>query len=293
MGKPKEKTYSRFTWIDILNPHKDQLEEIALENNLDYFQVLDSLEHGHLPKIEKIEHYNFVILRAYTGKKTDKRSTVSELSNKIAFFYSDKKIITVHREKFEFLELAEDEFASVDQLMLKIIDGMVESFVEPSEWHSNRIDELEKVIFLKDYAKISLEDLYFQKSQTRIIKKLLQITSEVVNKLSVEKESIPALQDIKDKLFRLVLIYDEAVEDANNLLNTHMGITAKKSNDVMKLLTIFSAFFLPLTFIVGVYGMNFHYMPELTWTLGYLWVLLFMALVCLLIFIWFKKKKIL
>lgn len=293
MGKPKETTYTGFTWIDILNPHKDQLEEIAKENNLDYFQVLDSLEHGHLPKIEKIEHYNFVILRAYTGKKTDKRSTVSELSNKIAFFYSNKKIITVHREKFEFLELAADEFASVDQLMLKIIDGMVETFVEPSEWHSNRIDELEKVIFLKDYAKISLEDLYFQKSQTRIIKKLLQITSEVVNKLSVEKESIPALQDIKDKLFRLVLIYDEAVEDANNLLNTHMGITAKKSNDVMKLLTIFSAFFLPLTFIVGVYGMNFHYMPELTWKLGYFWVLLFMALVCLVIFMWFKKKKIL
>lgn len=292
MGKPKETTYAGFTWTDILNPHKDQLEEIAKENNLDYYQILDSLEHGHLPKFEKIEHYNFIILRAYTGKKNDKRSTVSELSNKIAFFYSDKKIITVHREKFEFLELGSEEFTSVDQLMLKIIEGMVETFVEPSEWHSNRIDEIEKVIFLKDYAKISLEDLYFQKSQTRIIKKLLQITSEVVNKLSVEKESIPALQDIKDKLFRLVLIYDEAVEDANNLLNTHMGITARKSNDVMKLLTIFSAFFLPLTFIVGVYGMNFHYMPELTWKLGYLWIILFMALVCLVIFIWFKRRKI-
>lgn len=292
MGKPKETEFANFTWIDILNPHKDQLEEIARENNLDYYQILDSLEHGHLPKFEKIEHYNFIILRAYTGRKNDKRSTVSELSNKVAFFYSDKKIVTIHREKFEFMELSAEKFTSTDQLLLKVIDEMVETFVEPSEWHSNRIDEIEKVIFLKDYAKISLEDLYFQKSQTRIIKKLLQITQEVVNKLTVGRDSVTALQDIKDKLFRLVLIYDEAVEDTNNLMNTHMGITARKSNDVMRLLTVFSAFFLPLTFIVGVYGMNFHYMPELTWKLGYLWAMLFMVMVCLIIFFWFKRRKI-
>ncbi len=292
MGKPIVTTFKDFTWIDLLNPHKEQLEEIAVENNLDYFQVLDSLEHGHLPKFEKIERYNFIILRAYTGNKANRKSTVSELSNKIAFFYNHEKLITVHRQKFEFMETMTGPFDNVDQLLLGIINGMTETFVEPAEWHSNKIDDLEKVIFLKDYSKISLEDLYFIKSQTRIIKKLLQITQEVVNKLTVERDSFAALQDVKDKLFRLVLIYDEAVEDANNLLNTHMGITARRSNDVMKLLTIFSAFFLPLTFIVGVYGMNFSNMPELSWRLGYLWVMLFMALVCLIIFIWFKKRKI-
>jgi magnesium transporter len=60
----------------------------------------------------------------------------------------------------------------------------------------------------------------------------------------------------------------------------------------MKLLTIFSAFFLPLTFIVGVYGMNFKYMPELLWKNGYYYTLIFMAVVCIAIFIWFRKRKI-
>ena len=293
MGSPKERKFENFTWIDIINPHKEQLEEIAFENKLDYYQVLDSLEHGHLPKFEKIADYNFMILRAFTGKKNDHRSTVSELSNKIAFFYNHEKIITVHREKFEFLNNMPDEFSNLNNFLIHIIDEMINSFIEPSEWHSNRIDEIEKVIFLKDMSRISLEELYFQRSQTRIIKKLLQITQEVVSKITPEAGNLSALQDVRDKLVRLILIYDEAVEDAYNLMSTYLAITAVKSNEVMKLLTIFSAFFLPLTFIVGVYGMNFHFMPELTWKYGYLWSLVLMGVVSLAIYLWFRRKKIL
>lgn len=292
MSTPREKIFKNFIWVDIHNPHKDQIEAIARENDLDYFQVLDSMQHGHLPKFEKITHFNFMILRAYTAKKNDRRSTVSELSNKVAFFFNEEKIITIHREKFDFLENMEGEFNSINELLIHIIAHMVESFVEPSEWHSTRIDEVEKVIFLKDYMRISLEDLYFQKSQTRIMKKLLQITQDVINRINVDGRNEPALQDIKDSIVRLILIYDEAVEDANNLMNTYLAITAVKSNDVMKLLTIFSAFFLPLTFIVGVYGMNFDFMPELEWKYGYVWALLLMAVVSLVIFLWFKRRKI-
>ena len=72
-----------------------------------------------------------------------------------------------------------------------------------------------------------------------------------------------------------------------------MTFTAQKSNDVMKLLTIFSAFFLPLTFIVGVYGMNFHNMPELKLEYGYFIALFVMFAIAILIYIWFKRKRIL
>ncbi|HLO91257.1 MAG: CorA family divalent cation transporter [Chloroflexota bacterium] len=292
MGNIRETKFENFEWLDITGPHKEQLLELAKENNFDYLQVLDSLEHGHLPKIEKVDEYNFIILRAYTGRKEDRRSTVSELSNKIAFFYNPEKLITVHKASFDFIDLIDQKFNSVSELLIYIINEMVETFVEPSEWHSDRIDQVEKVIFLKDFSKISVEELYFQKSQTRIIKKLLQITMEVVKQVTVEPRAIPALQDVKDRLVRLILIYDEAVEDANNLMSTYLAITASKSNDVMKLLTVFSAFFLPLTFIVGVYGMNFHFMPELHWKYGYLFSWLIMITVSLVIFWWFRKKKI-
>lgn len=292
MSNIREFNFKSFDWIDITNPQKNQLVEIGEENNIDHLQVLDSLEHGHLPKFEKLSEYNFIILRAYTGKKNEKKSTVSELSNKVAFFYNSHKIITVHKAEFGFLDNLEIEYRSVSHLLVHIINEMIQTFVEPSEWHSDKIDQVEKSIFLKSKARISIEELYFQKSQTRIIKKLMQISQEVVSKITVDQKTETLLQDVKDKILRLILIYDEAVEDTNNLMNTYLALTASKSNDVMKLLTIFSAFFLPLTFIAGVYGMNFHYMPELHWRHGYYYVIILMAAVAMLIFYWFKRKKI-
>jgi magnesium transporter len=70
-----------------------------------------------------------------------------------------------------------------------------------------------------------------------------------------------------------------------------MSYSAQKTNEVMKVLTIFSAYFLPLTFIVGVYGMNFELMPELRWKFGYPAVLLFMFIVFLVIYLWFRRRK--
>lgn len=292
MNNVKEIKFEKFKWIDIFQPQKEQLEEIAKDFNLDLFQIKDSLEHGHLPKFEKHLDYCFIILRAYTAKNRDKFSTVSELTNKIAFFYNDEKIITIHNAKFDFLEQIKHDFSNSHQLLTQIIHKMVQTYTQPANWHSNKISEVEKVIFLKDYTKISLEDLYFQKSQTRISKKLLQITQDVVNKINVVQESQTALQDVKDSIISLILIYDEVAEDANNLMNTYLSVTATKNNDVMKLLTIFSAFFLPLTFLVGVYGMNFDFMPELKLEYGYLYVVILMIIISLLIFYWFKRKKI-
>ena len=110
--------------------------------------------------------------------------------------------------------------------------------------------------------------------------------------MEVSDRSRSALQDIKDRILSLILVYDEVSEDSNNLLNTYLSVNAQKSNDVMKLLTIFSAFFLPLTFIAGIYGMNFENMPELKWPVGYFVTLGVMAVVAIIIFFWFKRKRI-
>jgi magnesium transporter len=287
-----EKKYKNFIWIDIVGPQKDQLESIAEENNLDYLQIIDSLEHGHLPKFETVTDYSFIILRAYTAGRNDKFSTVGELTNKIAFFYNDNKLITIHRASFDFIKDIKQDFTNSHQLLLYIVNKMVHTFVQPSNWHSYGVDEVEKEIFLNDYSKVSLEELYFQKSQTRIIKKLLQITQDVVNKIHVDKESHPSLQDVKDRILYLILIYDEVAEDTHNLMNTYLSLIATKNNDVMKLLTIFSAFFLPLTFLVGLYGMNFVFMPEIHWKYGYLFAVILMVIICIIIFYWFKRKKI-
>ncbi|MBP6557204.1 MAG: hypothetical protein KA213_02490 [Flavobacterium sp.] len=289
------RVFEGFNWLDVKCPSEEQFAEIATEFKLEKYSVKDSLEPGHLPKIEKIKNFNFVILRAYTANENDNISTVEELSNKVAFFYNEKQIITIHRTPFLFLEnlaKSDKDFDSVFDLLIAIFKEIVQTYTAPSQWQTNQIDEVEKTIFLKDLNKISLEDLYFQKAETRISKKLLVLTQNVINQIQVPAPNQTALQDVKDNLVKLILEYEESLENANNLMNTYLSVTAQKNNDVMKLLTIFSAFFLPLTFIAGIYGMNFDFMPELRWKYGYLFVMIFMALLCYIIYSWFKRKRI-
>jgi magnesium transporter len=292
-GKEQKKQWRNFIWIDICQPDQASLDKIAEEYRLDYFQIKDSLEQGHLPKYEKQPNYDFMILRAFTSTIEAGSTTIPELSNKIAFFYNAKKIITVHRSPFSFLENVKDEFPDTESLLLYFIHKMTLTYQEPLETLDQKIEEIEKMVFLRDHSKVSLEDLYFLKTQTRITKKLLQLFQNVIHHIEVKEESRTALQDIKDRLLGLILNYDEILENANNLLNTYLSVNAQKNNDVMKLLTIFSAFFLPLTFIAGIYGMNFANMPELRWETGYFLALSAMAGISIFIYIWFKRKRIL
>ena len=285
--------FENFVWIDFSQPAKASLDLIAKEYQLDVFQIKDSLEHGHLPKFEKQPNYNFLILRAFTSTIKEGATTVSELSNKIAFFYNDSKLITIHRSPFDFLENVNKDFQTTEEILIYLIYKMVETYRNPLIELDEKIMQIEKTIFLQDYAKVSLEELYFLKAQTRITKKLLQIFQNVIHQLEVPDQSKTALQDIKDRLLSLLLSYEEVLENANNLLNTYLSVNAQKNNDVMKLLTIFSVFFLPLTFIVGIYGMNFENMPELKWQSGYFMALGLMAIISVSIYVWFKRKKIL
>jgi magnesium transporter len=83
---------------------------------------------------------------------------------------------------------------------------------------------------------------------------------------------------------------DELLEDVNNLLSIQLALASHRTNEVVRVLTVFSVFFLPLTFIVGVYGMNFQYMPELHKRWGYPAVLVGMGLLTLVIYLWFRKR---
>jgi magnesium transporter len=286
------RTFENFEWTDFCNPNKDGLEEIAEKYQLDFHQIKDSLEPGHLPKFEKESNYQFLILRAFTSTMGQRATTITEFSSKIAFFYNEKKLITIHRNPFDFIDSFNFQFHQVEDLLLYLIHKMLHTYQPPLNEFDKRIEEFENTIFLKNDAKISTEDLYYLKMQTRITKKLLIIFQNVMDQLEVGRKNKSALQDLKDRLLQLILKYDEVLENANNLLNSYHSVNSKKTNDTIKLLTVFSAFFLPLTFIVGIYGMNFENMPELTWKYGYFIALFMMVFISVFIFIWFRKRKI-
>ncbi|MDP2302029.1 MAG: CorA family divalent cation transporter [Ignavibacteria bacterium] len=286
------KTYSNFEWIDLENPDKEELHTVIEPFNIDINLIIDTLQYGHLPKIENVNNYTFIILRAYSANLTDNVTTIGELSNKIAFFINEERLITIHRASFDFLKNLTGEFNSSESVMLSIINSMLLTFEEPLQFQSDKMDKFEGEIFLKSGGSISIESLYYQKSKARISKKILHLTQNVLNLITVKPELNSTLQDLRETTIRFLLHYDEVLEDATTILNSYISVTAQRSNEVMKLLTIFSAFFLPLTFIAGIYGMNFEFMPELEWKSGYFIILGVMVSVALTIFIWFKRKKI-
>ena len=290
--KINEKEFESFKWIDIENPIMEDLEKISKEHGLNYYLIKDSLEKGHLPKYEKTYKVDFYIFRAYTSDIKLHIDEVGEMSNKIAFFLFENKLITIHRAHFNFLRIHEEKHIKLNELFLRIVKLMLDTFQKPTIELSKQISDIEKTIFLKDHRKILLEELYFIKSQSRILKKVLHITQSVIDHASPSLSTSSQYQDIKDELLNLITYNDESVENSTQLMATYLSISDQKNNEVVRLLTIFSAFFLPLTFIVGLYGMNFEIMPEIKWKFGYLYSVILMIIVVIVIYLWFRRKRI-
>ncbi|GEO22416.1 CorA family divalent cation transporter [Cyclobacterium qasimii] len=285
--------FSNFHWIDIENPTEGDLKTLDLPFDINENFLEDALESGHLPKFEHSDKLVFIILRAYTATPDERAIEVGQISNKIAFFVYENALLTIHRAPFDFISAHfEKTFDSVEGLVLSLVNEILLTFESPLKIQIDKMDELERQIFLKNGRNISIENLYYEKAKARLTKKILLITQNILNQFKVLDKSVSDLQDIKDTVLDFILKSDEIIDDSNALLNSYISFTAQKNNDVMRLLTVFSAFFLPLTFIVGVYGMNFDKMPELRWQYGYFIILAVMVAVSIIIYIWFKRKKI-
>lgn len=285
--------YKNFIWVDISQHDQRDIKDVALEYQLNHFHINDSLESGHLPKIEKYSEYDFLIIPSLSQNIQKDATSIQEVSYKVAIFFKEDTLITIHRNQLVFSEFSAENFESSEELLIHIIFKIVETYPKFTNYLEDEIGLLEEAIFLNENSKISLKRLYFLKTQARTIKKLLQIFQEIVEQFNISKKHKISHRNIKDKLFKLTVRYDSIVENSNSLLNSYLSLNAQRSNDVMKLLTVFSAFFLPLTFIVGVYGMNFINMPELELKYGYFISLGAMAVISIFIYFWFKRKKFL
>lgn len=136
-----------------------------------------------------------------------------------------------------------------------------------------------------------LLELYQIKRKALMSKKLLLFSQEAISSVKLPVAKADDLQDSRDLHLKLLNIYDQIHEDVSNLVNFYLSISAQKTNDVIKVLTIFSVFFMPLTFVAGIYGMNFDYMPELKMRYGYPLLLGIMVLLSGGIYLWFRKKR--
>ena len=288
---------TKITWTDFIDPAANELREISEKYNLNPYTLIDSLDPDHLPKYEEHNDTHFVIVRLVDNKET-KDQSLHTLSSKIAIFFNHEFIITIHRSAQPLIDDIRGQLVNTGKITttsgiaIRIVRQALHSYELPVMKLSEKIDFFESKLFLKKNVPTDMiEAIYFLKNKSGIFKRLLLLTNEVVSAIRAEGEDRPALRDVRDLHTKLLLLYDQVQEDANNLLNIYLSLSARKTNDVMKILTIFSVFFMPLTFIAGIYGMNFKYMPELNYKYGYPVSLLAMGVISAVIFIWFKRKK--
>ena len=285
------------SWTDVLNPSKEEMEEISKEYRLNEHIVRDCMQPEHLPKYELVDDVHFLILRFYSPDKNKSVATIQELTNKIAIFYTDKFIITIHKSEADFLEAIHSKFigtkkcSSVTGLLVKIIWHALETFDEPANELSEKLDFYESEIMQTKRSNDQIQDLYLIKHQASVSHKVLMLMAEPINHQHPKKSEQSAVQDMRDQYLKMLTLYNQILDDVNNLMSLSMSISSKRTNEVMRILTLFAAFFLPLTFIAGIYGMNFKFMPELNKTWGYPAALALMAFVTIIIYVWFKKKR--
>lgn len=285
-----------FEWIDVAQPTAEELADLAKRYHLHPHTVADCLEPDHLPKYEVTGETVFIITRKY-APRDDFADTIQELSSKVALFFSDDFLITIHRLPQTFLQDINERYASkglchnVQALVARIMEGVLQSYVKPGQALADEIDRFESLIFLKKSIPDLQENIYYIKRKAGVTKNIIKLTDEVITLLEKKYGTSPEMEELWDMYTKVETLYDQVYSDAHALTGVYLAISAQRTNEVMRILTIFSVFFMPLTFIVGIYGMNFDWMPELRIWWAYPAVLASMLLIIVGIFVWFRWRR--
>ncbi|HLL97069.1 MAG TPA: magnesium/cobalt transporter CorA, partial [Spirosoma sp.] len=183
-----------------------------------------------------------------------------------------------------------------DYLMYALMDVIVDHYFVIAERIGDTMEELEDLIVQQRASQETLGLLYLLKREMALIRRTVYPLRDVVGTLLreesdlVQKTTLPYLRDLADHINQVIETMDSQRELVAGLMDVYYSIVSNRMNSVMKTLTIVSAIFIPLTFIAGVYGMNFENMPELRTQNGYFWTLGMMALIAIGEIIYFKRR---
>lgn len=288
----------QFEWIDVVAPEHVELKQLAAEFGFHSMSVEDCLDPWHLPKFERFGETTFVILRVYDQQSGPRVASVQEITRKIAVFFRPGLVVTIHRADLPMVAATRDRFRegngghlSDTVLLGSLFNSALDSFDAPLDAAEDSVDALEEDLLSPTRRSPDLQAIHLLKRRVNTIKRLFWQTNAVLQKLVLPGDRTAAVfHDVKENAESYYFYADQLLDEINNLLGIHVALSSHRTNEVMRVLTVFSAFFLPLTFVVGVYGMNFHFMPELEQRWGYPAVLVVMASICLGIVWWFKRR---
>ncbi|MCS7078730.1 MAG: magnesium/cobalt transporter CorA [Chloracidobacterium sp.] len=296
-------------WLDLTAPAPATLQAAASLFGFHPLTVEDALSPEHRPKIDEYEEYLFMVFESVAGLSDE--TVLPGLgvghctTNWLAVYLGMGFLVTIHERGFtpveEVAEIVDARDTTIDRhldlVLHAIVDRMIDQVFPVLADVEDRIQEIEARIFTESDQDV-LPIVLKTKRELMTLRRLMGLQREMLLRLS-RREDLPFIEaktaiyfrDVYDHAIRLEENCAMLIELATNVAEAHLAVASRRINEVMKFLTIFSTIWMPLTFIVGIYGMNFEYMPEIKiwWFYPFLWVVMISVVAGMLLF--FRRKK--
>lgn len=261
----------------------------------------DILNTGQRTKIEDYNDYVYIVLKKIIF---DEKSNELK-SQQISVILINNCIVTFQETEENFFDSIKNRIKAgkgnirkfgADYLLYALIDTIVDSYFVILEKMGNKIDEAEEDL-LEDPGKEIFQKIHKLKREMLFLRKSLWPFREVISFLLqsenvfIDPHIIIYLRDVYDHIIQVIDTIEVYRDMLSGMLDTYLSSIGNKTNEVMKVLTILSTIFIPITFLAGVYGMNFEILPELKWRWSYavFWLICILSTILMLRF--FKKKK--
>lgn len=291
----------RITWfnIDGLSNVKE-IQKLGEYYELHPLVMEDIVNTGQRPKIEVYPDYIFVVAKMLYYKngviENEHISLIVGRNYLLSFQEADGDVFNPVRDRLE-QGRGRIRARSADYLMFALLDMIVDNYFLVIDDLSDRIEALEESLFIdKPNDNITLEIQDLKRTILRIRRSVFPLR-EVVGRLEklgtglIDEKTVNYLQDLHDHMIQISENIDIYREMTWGLMDLYMTTISNRMNEVMKVLTIMASIFIPLTFIAGIYGMNFEYIPELQWKYSYFVLWGVMIVIFFLMLYYFKRKR--
>lgn len=282
-------------WVDFSKPTIEEIKLLSSHFHFHHLAIEDCLDdYNQRPKMDFYQGYQFLVIHAIRQKIFK--------AVELGIFIGEKWLVTFHKEELLELEVVWNEIRELETLkqgpfflMHRLIDKVVDEFFPPvykMESELNSIEdntEDETISELMDQLFDLRTDLSKLRRTILPMRDLLyrMITSDRLNYL---KDQHLYFHDVYDHLLKLTEMLESYRDFSSDIRDSYLSVNSNNMNSTMMTLTVITTIFMPLTFIVGVYGMNFQYMPELNWHYGYYVILGMMGGIAFMMFLYFVKK---
>jgi len=289
-------------WVNIDGlAQVDLLQEISTFFNLHPLTIEDILNTSQRPKQEEYDHYTYFTCRALSLADSNGAIESEQVSliigNNYVLSVSEREtdIFTAKRKRLKMNKGAV-RLKGADYLAYSLLDIIVDHYFVVLEKTGENLEDLEESILQKP-AEIYLQIIHALKREMIAMRQAAWPLREAIigleqsNRVFVDPDVSLHLRDVYSHVVQIIDTIEIYREMLSGMLDIYLSSVNNKLNEVMKILTIFAAIFIPLTLISGIYGMNFKFMPELEWLYGYPFALGLMAATAIVLLGYFKRKR--